>query len=445
MIAGGAFGQGDDAKFSSWSKVEAAPETKAYREAMVAGGAFDAATREFLEQVALPQLALETNRSSIERIRKRLREFLLGGIANEKSADDATKTVASFMESLAAKDDASPVVRVNAMLLIGELQSTDRKPWPPAVTPLARAIANTDLPKAVRIAACVGLAKHVEATKGAVEEQQRVSAVAVPAIMAIFKETTAPETIAADDWMTSHCLTMLPRLSPIQPEVIAEMFRVLGDGNRAVDVRVRAAAAISQTNGAAEQIDAVKAVQLIRELAIKGLELDLQESNKRRFWELTFGKYGAQQEAEFNRQAVGLDPLLKDEMIREQYTARQKAQTKATLEWLEDRRREDFLDDKAKRDAERAALEESNMPSSVWRRAAWRLQVLSNAIKGDKVTTGIVRLLDGDSAANATRISDVLADCADKLAGATYGVMRVGGPSEMIMKITIAMLQRIAD
>jgi len=175
-VAGGAFGQDDNAKFSSWAKVEAASETKAYKEAMTGGGAFDATARGFLEQIALPQLQLESNRPTIERIRKRLREFLLGGIANEKSADEATKTVSVFMESLAARNDADPVSRVNAMLLIGELQSPDRKPWPPAAATLAQAVANADLPKAVRIAACVGLAKHVEATRGVVEEQQRLAA-----------------------------------------------------------------------------------------------------------------------------------------------------------------------------------------------------------------------------------------------------------------------------
>jgi hypothetical protein len=282
------------------------------------------------------------------------------------------------------------------------------------------------------------------------DEQQRVAAVALPAILAIFKEPTTPETVAENDWMASRCLMMLPRLAPLKPEVVAEVFGILGDGDRAVDVRVRAAAAISQTNGAAEQIDPVKAVRLIRELAIKGLELDLKESEKRRFWELTFGQYGAQQETEFNRQGVPMDPELKDEMIRKQYSDKQKERTELILNWLEDRRLKEFLDEKAQRDAERAALEESNVPSLVWRRAAWRLHVLSSAIQGDRVATGIVRLLDGDSAANATRISDLLADCSDKLAGATYSTSpdvykRVGGPTEAIMVATIAMLQRVGD
>ena len=172
-----ALAQNDDARFANWSKVESAAETRTYREAIRVGGAFDAASRGFLEEIALPQLELEANRTTIERVRKRLREFLLADFASDKVADEANKACLSFMQSLAAKEDADAVVRVNAMLMIGELQSVDRKPWQPAAAVLAQAAANAELPKAVRIAACVGLARHVEGTKGVVEEQQRLAAV----------------------------------------------------------------------------------------------------------------------------------------------------------------------------------------------------------------------------------------------------------------------------
>ena len=279
-VAGGAFGQDDNARFSSWAKVEAASETKAYKEAMSGGGAFDATARGFLEQIALPQLQLESNRPTIERIRKRLREFLLGGIANEKSADEATKTVSVFMESLAARNDADPVSRVNAMLLIGELQSPDRKPWPPAAATLAQAVANTDLPKAVRIAACVGLAKHVEATRGVVEEQQRLAALAVPAIVAILKEPTTPESVAQNDWMASRCLSMLPLLGPMKPATAEDVVRILNDDSRSINVRVRAAAALAAGADAESKIDAAALIQSIGGLAVASLEGDVAAGDK---------------------------------------------------------------------------------------------------------------------------------------------------------------------
>jgi hypothetical protein len=61
------FGQDGDARFAGWAKVESAAETRNYREAMKGGGPFDQAARGFLEEIALPQLALEANRSTIEK------------------------------------------------------------------------------------------------------------------------------------------------------------------------------------------------------------------------------------------------------------------------------------------------------------------------------------------------------------------------------------------
>ena len=278
------FGQDGDARFTGWTKVESAAETRNYREAMKGGGAFDQAARSFLEEIALPQLALEANRSTIERVRKRMREYLLVDIANEKAADEAIKAAMAFMETLAGKDDADPVVRVNAMLLIGELQSMDRKPWQPAAAVLAGAAANADLPKAVRIAACVGLAKHVEATKGVAEEQQRMAAVAVPAIKAILnesaKEPTSQTMAVENDWMAARCLSMLPQLGPLSPATAADAVRILNDDNRSINVRVRAATALAAAGGPESKIDKAAVIQSIGALAISALEQDVAAADR---------------------------------------------------------------------------------------------------------------------------------------------------------------------
>lgn len=278
------FGQDGDARFAGWAKVESAAETRNYREAMKNGGPFDQAARGFLEEIALPQLALEANRSTIERIRKRMREYLLADIANEKAADEAVKAAMVFMETLTGKDDADAVVRVNAMLLIGELQSMDRKPWQPAAAVLAGAAANADLPKAVRIAACVGLARHVEASKGVAEEQQRMAAVAIPAITAILNEPTkepTSQTMAVEnDWMAARCLSMLPQLGPLSPATAADVVRILNDDNRSINVRVRAATALAAAGGPDSKIDKAAVIQSIGALATSALERDVAAADK---------------------------------------------------------------------------------------------------------------------------------------------------------------------
>jgi len=363
MLVGGVFGQegqGDGPRFSSWAKVEAASETKTYREAMVTGGAFDPAARGFLEQIALPQLQLEANRSTIERLRKRLREFLLGGIANEKSAEEATKTTASFMETLARQDNVDLVVRVNAMLLLGELQSPDRKPWPPAAVTLGKAVADTALPKAVRIAACVGLARHVEAARGLVEEQQRMASGAVPAIVSVLKEPVSPESALESDWMTSRCLAMLPLLGPLQPATAAEVVRILDDSNRSINVRVRAASTLGAAAGPESQVNALAILQSIGGLAVLSLERDAASADRllldRQYGggvgQPVTGTIGALSPDEFS--GAGLSPDLSGQPSVAQL-----------------------------------------IPREVCRRAAWRLSALADAILTEDSKRGIA-LLAGD-------------------------------------------------
>jgi len=279
-LASGAFGQNDDARFSTWSKAEAAPETRGYKEAMKSGAAFDAKQRELLEQILLPQLGLEANRPTIERVRKRLREFLLGEIADEKAAEEAGKTFLAFMESLAGKDDADPVVRVNAMLLIGELQSADRKPSPAAATVLVKSLSKADLPAAVRVAACVGLARHVEATKGLPEEQKRMADLATPAILSILKQAATPETAVENTWLASRCVSMLPLLGPMAATTAAEVVRIIGDDSRAINLRVRAAAALAAAAGPDSKVEKAAVIQAIGGLAVAALEVDVAAADR---------------------------------------------------------------------------------------------------------------------------------------------------------------------
>ena len=368
------FGQDGDARFAGWAKVESAAETRNYREAMKGGGAFDQTARGFLEEIALPQLALEANRSTIERIRKRMREFLLADIANEKAGDEAIKATMAFMETLAGKDDADAVVRVNAMLLIGELQSMDRKPWQPAAAVLAGATANADLPKAVRIAACVGLARHVEATKGLAEEQRRMAAVAIPAITAILNEPAKEpksQTMAVEnDWMAARCLSMLPQLGPLSPATAADVVRILNDDTRSINVRVRAATALAAAGGPESKIDKAAVIQSIGALATSALERDVAAADKLLLDRQYSGTSGQPQPGMMpgmmppGMPGMGVDPT-----------------GQPTVEQL--------------------------IPREACRRAAWQLWVLAEAILTDDSKRGVA-LLGGEASPAAVDLAQSL-------------------------------------
>ena len=382
--AAGAFAQDDDARLSNWAKVESAAETRTYKESMRGGGAFDAAARGFLEEIALPQLGLEANRTTIERVRKRLREYLLADITNEKAAEEASKTCLSFMESLAGKEDADAAVRVNAMLLIGELQSVDRKPWQPAAVVLARAAANAELPKAVRIAACVGLARHVEAIKGVVEEQQRMAAVAVPAIVAILKEdpqdATPLSASVENDWMASRCLTMLPSLGPLAPATAAEVVKILGNNKRAINVRVRAAAALAAVADPESKVDKAAVIKSIGAVAVLALERDVAAADKL-ILDRQYG--GGTGQAPPGMMPPGMMPP-------------------------------GMMQPGMGGDPSGQPAVEQMIPREVCRRAAWRLVVLADSILTDDSKRGIA-VLGGEAAPAAVELAQNLRRAAMEL------------------------------
>ena len=426
-----AVGQPDDARFSNWTKIESATETRTYKEAMRGGGAFDAAARGFLEDIALPQLALDANRATIERVRKRMREFLLADIANEKTADDAGKAVLAFMESLAGKEDAEPVVRVNAMLLIGELQAQDRKPWPPAAAVLAGAVANPQLPKAVRIAACVGLARHVEANRGLPEEQQRIATAALPAILVILKDSATdgqqdgqpkdaakgptPSAVAVEnDWMVSRCLSMLPMLGQMTPATAAEVVRILGDGSRAINVRVRAAAALAAAAGPESRVDKAAAIKAINELAITALERDVAAANKLLLDRQYGGGTGQPVPGAIGGMPPGMMPpgMMPPGMMPPGGFG-QPGMPEGAL------------------GADGQPLGEQLIPREACRRAAWRLSVLADAILTDDSKRGLA-VLGGEASPAAVELSQSLRRAAMDLDAA---------PEEAVLRQALAGLK----
>jgi hypothetical protein len=176
-------------KYVGWTKVEASREIRELKEKLREGGQFDDNAKQFLEETALPQLALEENRPLIERTRKRIRELLLGDVGEDKAYGDIALLIAEYMTSLARDDQAAPVVRVNAMLLVSELKAKNGKPWPPAALALAAAAGDKGLPDAVRIAALAGVAKHAAAGGG----DDAIAKTFGPPVSAILGEPAAAE------------------------------------------------------------------------------------------------------------------------------------------------------------------------------------------------------------------------------------------------------------
>jgi len=237
-----------------WRQLESDARTQDYRNKL-REGTFDATSRAFLTDLALPQLLLPANRDSIDRVRRRIRELLV--------TDASLPTIVDYAAALVKDETAAPVVRVNAMLLLGELTGKDKKPWPAAAPVLSTAVGDAALPLAVRVAAMAGLADHLAAA------DPQLAAGAGPVLLEVAKADPTTGDSVAINWLAGRALTLLGRLgaaAPADTGVVAAA--VLADENRPLDVRVRAAAALGGSAAEGRTVDVAASLRGIRDLAI---------------------------------------------------------------------------------------------------------------------------------------------------------------------------------
>lgn len=369
--------RGQDEDRGGWQKVESAAETRTFKEAMRAGGAFDAAAKGYLEEMALPQLAAEGNRPTIAFIRRRIKDILLTEFGGEKAADDANKTVLAFMEGVAAREDEAAVVRVNAVLMIGELQGQDRKPWAAATPVLARMAASAEVPMAQRIAAVVGLTRHVDAAKGNTAALAKLGGVVGPALDSILGEPVARESAAEGNWLVSRALALLPAFGTANPATVARVAKVLADGERSIDARVRAAAVLAAVAGKESKADAAAAIRAIDEVAVAGLRSDVDIAERIEIERLfTGGASAMMPSGGMSAPPPGMMPGMAPGMMPGMGPGMPGYGGPGGMQ----------------------PPVEQLIPREVCRRAAWRLVTLADAVLSADGQKGLVTLPGGDSA-----------------------------------------------
>lgn len=272
-------------RYVGWSKVEAAKETKDFKERMREdGNGLDEADRQYLADTVLPQLAIEENRPNIERVRRRLREMFLTDIKDEKAFASLSEIVSGEMARLARDDEADVVARVNAVILLGELKSKDGgRPWPGSLPLLAAVTGDAKLPLAVRIAAISPLGKHLDSIKSDESARAAASQAIGPPLSAIVLEPVGEQLDVGRSWLLSRALTLLPAaIRPLPPQVASVLLAMVADQTLPIEPRIRAAVALG-TAADGQTIDAVKVVESIKQLAAESLDAEYLETEKTRF------------------------------------------------------------------------------------------------------------------------------------------------------------------
>lgn len=374
----------EGAGYDSLSQVEAASETRDYTQ-QIATGKFGKPQEAFLTEILLPQLSKAANRTAITRTRQRIRELALRDAAADV-VDPVNSKLRDAMLAQARDADNEAVVRVNAMLLVGELVSGADKPWPGAGKPLAEAAADASLPWAVRIVALAALGRHVAEAGGG---SPALVAAAGPVVAGLL--TSPPEgDAAARRWILARSLDMLPALSP-PPAAIAVAVRMLGDQKEDPDLRVRAAVALGRLARPDAGIDAAAGVEQVRGLAIAVLEGDLAAADARRFARKLGSRdallSGADQPAAGGQVTAPLPPTFGGGFGVEPIAGGDSLQP----------------------------LDPDAVPTAACRRDAWRLFSLADAIKPTRGSPGLADLLSGEKAAAAADLATTLHTAAKDL------------------------------
>jgi hypothetical protein len=397
---------GRAADYDSWSKVEGAQETRDYGQ-QIREGKFDVG---FVNKTLLPQLGLEANRTAIAAVRQRIRDVALRGAAKKEVVDQGNEAIRDGAMRLVNDKDADLIVRVNAMLLVGELQDLERAPWPESLAPLTKAASDAALPLAIRVAAVNGLARHVAAA-GAGGPAATAAAPVVGALV-----TSPPEgDAAAVRWLVSRALDLLLRV-PAQPQAVAAAARMLADGKADLDLRVRAAAAVGGLAKADSGIDAAAAVAQIKSLAITAVSADLDAAKDRRFF----------------RKMAGSDPLAAGG--ERGGLAVPPAANSSTLG------PGGFFGGQGPGELggglTPAVVDEDAVPTLACRRNAWRLFTLAEAIKPARSGAGLAGLLSGAAATAATDLATDLRESAIDLDKQ---------PDEAMLAAALAKLRELAS
>lgn len=395
------------AGYDSWSKVEQAQETRDYG-AQIREGKFDAAQKAFIDETLLPQLGLEANRPSIAAVRQRIRDVAVRGATKKEVVDQGNAALRDGMLKTVADKDAALLVRVNAMLLVGELQDVDRAPWTGSLSVLSKAVGDAGLPLAIRVAALNGLSRHV-AGAGAGSPAATAAAPVVAALV-----TSPPEgDTAAVRWLLSRALDLLPRV-PAQPQAVAAAAKILADAKADIDLRVRAAAAVGSLAKADSGVDAGGAVGQIKSLAIAGLAADLDAAEARRFSKKLAGSSLPGGGAERG----GLTPP-----------------PPSRLEQGGGGGFGGLLGGDLGAGGVPTVVDEDAVPTLACRRNAWRLFTLAEAIKPARSGAGLAGLLSGDAATAAADLATLLREAAIDLDKQ---------PDEAVLKDALAELQKSA-
>jgi hypothetical protein len=212
---------------------------------------------EYYKKYALPRWTLAASQTNLTNFRRELVAELKTaksepGKANPIYVYLRDKLVLVYMRYLALRPEFHPAVRVNAMLVIGELNESEPaapaalpKPLPAAVAVLIDAVENPNQLDAVKVAALEGLVRHAQL--GGARDPSVITA-----MLKLVNAATPPEGRTADGhaWIRSLAAEVLGELRwpGNNGEVVKALAKMVAESNSPFIARHAAARALGRLN-----------------------------------------------------------------------------------------------------------------------------------------------------------------------------------------------------
>jgi len=200
---------------------------------------------------ALARWSRVENRDQLTKFRNDLSRDLKRPSKTNQVHDYLNALALSYMENLAKPYPPGqcfhPAVRINAMLMIGELNqieptpSVPPKPWSTALPVLLRTLNDSQQLDAVKVAALVGVLRHAEL--GAIESNDAVKAVVAAMVEVLNAESDAAGSAVGHAWMKARAANVLEFLGNPgdKAQAVAALAVVVAD--KSVPLSTRGAAA----------------------------------------------------------------------------------------------------------------------------------------------------------------------------------------------------------
>jgi hypothetical protein len=213
--------------------------------------------------------------------RKELRSSDLGKKSGAPAVHEHLNALLlDFMNQLATDGEFHPAVRVNAMLMIGDLNSveptatTAAVPLPDALKTLMATIGDDKLPDGVRAAAMVGIQRH--AYEGVTDPDAR-KALSVAMLRLVGEDPPTGAGAAGRQWIMAQAAEALGLLK--DPAAFPALLKMAANGKLRLCTRCMAAKSLGRLNYAgASGVDAAEAAAVLGKLLVDSCADELGRS-----------------------------------------------------------------------------------------------------------------------------------------------------------------------